>query len=142
VAYWVPEDPARAGDALEFSYRLHWGMTPPGDRGEELGQVLRTRTGEGGVSGVEKETDERKFVVDFSGGLLRNLSPDAEVVPEITVQQGSVTQTSLSRISGTDIWRLVIDVEGETRSAVELRASLKGYGRTLTETWLYQWIKQ
>lgn len=142
VAYWVPEDPARAGDALEFSYRLHWGMTPPGDRSDELGQVLRTRSGEGGVSGVEKETDERKFVVDFSGGLLRNLSPDAEVVPEITVQQGTVTQTSLSRISGTDIWRLVIDVEGEAKSAVELKASLKGYGRTLTETWLYQWIKQ
>ena len=142
VAYWVPEDPARAGDALEFSYRLHWGMTPPGDRSEELGQVVRTRSGEGGVSGVEKETDARKFVVDFSGGLLRNLSPDAEVVPEITVQQGAVTQTSLSRISGTDIWRLVMDVEGEPRTAVELRASLKGYGRTLTETWLYQWIKQ
>ncbi|MCA0962408.1 glucan biosynthesis protein [Salipiger bermudensis] len=142
VAYWVPEDPARAGDALEFSYRLHWGMNPPGDRGEELGQVVRTRSGEGGVSGVEKETDERKFVVDFSGGLLRNLSPDAVVEPEITVQQGSVTQTSLSRISGTDIWRLVIDVEGEPKSAVELKASLRGYGRTLTETWLYQWIKQ
>ncbi|MCR8550995.1 glucan biosynthesis protein G [Salipiger sp. P9] len=142
VAYWVPEAPARAGDALEFAYRLHWGMSPPGDRAEALAQVLRTRSGEGGVSGVRKETDHRKFVIDFQGGLLRNLPADADVEAEIAVQNGSVVQSALSLVSGTDIWRLVIDVEGEPETTVELKASLSGFGRTLSETWLYQWVKE
>lgn len=29
VAFWVPEAPAKAGDALEFAYRLEWGDLPP-----------------------------------------------------------------------------------------------------------------
>lgn len=142
VAYWVPDAAATAGSELEFAYRLHWGMNPKGDRAEELGQILRTRSGEGGVSGVEKDTDHRKFVIDFEGGLLGNLSADAEVVPEITVQNGSVEEMAISRISGTDTWRLVIDIQGEPQALVEIKAVLTGYGRTLTETWLYQWVKQ
>ncbi|GGG81903.1 glucans biosynthesis protein G [Salipiger pallidus] len=142
VAYWVPDAPARAGDSLQFAYRLHWGMSPPGDRSVELARVLRTLSGEGGVAGVEKDTDERKFVIDFEGGLLRELSADAKVDPAITVSNASVTTTALAKVSGTDIWRLVIDVQAEPGSTVELKAALAGYDRTLTETWLYQWVKE
>jgi glucans biosynthesis protein len=50
-----------------------------------------------------------------------------------------VTQT-LSPIGGTDMWRLVLDVAAPDGATVELSAHIAGYGRKLTELWLYQWV--
>ncbi len=142
VAYWIPEGETKAGDELEFSYRLNWGLDPQGSGSSERARVLRTRVGKGGVAGVEEETDRRKFVVDFQGGLLSELPPDREVTANVSVLRGEVEETVLSRVSGTDIWRLVIEATAEPGTTAELKASLEGYGRPLTETWLYQWVKE
>ncbi|WP_092060376.1 glucan biosynthesis protein [Poseidonocella pacifica] len=142
VAFWIPEEPTRAGDELEFSYRLHWGLEPPGHVQPDLAQILRTRVGAGGVAGVEAKSDRRKFVIDFGGGAMRELPGDAEVTPHVSAANGTVTEVVLSKISGTDVWRLVIEAEGPAGAVVELKAKLSGYGRDLSETWLYQWMKQ
>ncbi|MWB76590.1 glucan biosynthesis protein D [Pseudooceanicola sp. 216_PA32_1] len=141
VAFWVPEAPVRAGETMEVSYRLHWGDLPP-DAGEDIAHVLRTRTGEGGISGVSDKADRRKFVVDFAGGLLGELSADAKVSPSITVSRGEVAEAVLSKIAGTKVWRLVAEISAPAGSIVEIRAGVSGYGRNLTESWLYQWIKE
>jgi glucans biosynthesis protein len=139
VAYWVPEAPAKAGDAREFSYRLNWGDLPHDDT-EPLAHVHETRAGHGGVSGVEAATGTRKFVVDFKGGLLADLPEDAKVNPVVTIGNGELTGTTLDKIPGTDMWRLVADVAAADGAIVELGAHVAGYDRKLTETWLYQWI--
>ena len=141
VAFWVPQAPARAGDALEFAYRLNWGDLPV-DTGADTAYVRRTRTGHGGVSGVKPKAGTRKFVVDFAGGLLGGLPQDAEVVPKISVAKGTIAEQALDKIPGSDTWRLVFDVAAEVGAIVEMSAVIEGYGRTLTETWLYQWIKE
>ncbi|WP_068117609.1 glucan biosynthesis protein [Tropicimonas marinistellae] len=140
VAYWVPEGKTRAGDSLEFSYRLHWGMTPPGAAPSELARVLRTRTGKGGVAGVEGETGTRKFVIDFAGGLLGRLPGNAELEPVATAINGEIVESVLSPVDGKDEWRLVLEVRGQPGAVVELKAGISGYDRTLTETWVSQWI--
>lgn len=140
VAYWVPEGKRRAGDALDLSYRLNWGMNPPGAAPKDLARVVRTRAGEGGVAGVETKGDTRKFVIDFAGGLLGSLPRDAEVKPVVEVNGGEVSETVLSPVDGKDIWRLVLEVKARQGDVVELRAAIAGYDRTLTETWAYQWI--
>lgn len=142
VAYWIPEAPARAGGQMEISYRQHWGMTPPGDGSSHHARILRTRAGKGGVSGVKSKNDRRKFVIDFGGGLLGELPDGAEVTPDVTALRGEIVETVLSRIPGTDTWRLVIEARGEPGSSVELKAALTGYGRALSETWVYQWVKE
>ncbi|WP_083444958.1 glucan biosynthesis protein [Pseudorhodobacter aquimaris] len=142
VAFWVPEGDMRAGRELEVTYRLHWGMNPPGDAHAARARILRTRVGEGGVAGVEEKNGRRKFVVDFAGGFLRELSGDADVIPQVSATKGTVTQVVLSQISGTQTWRLVIEVEAAAGAVVELKASLSGYGRVLSETWLYQWMRK
>ncbi|RPE72118.1 glucans biosynthesis protein [Pacificibacter maritimus] len=140
VAYWVPEKTPQKGESLEVSYRLHWGMSPDGDRAPTRAQVLRTRTGVGGVAGVEKATDSIKFVIDFQGGTLSSLPIDAKVEPQVTVLRGKLTQSILSPVDGTDLWRLVIEAVPEnSETSMELQAALKGYGSILSETWLYQW---
>ncbi len=142
VAFWIPEAPARAGEALAFDYRLHWGMTPPGDASSDLARVLRTRAGKGGVSGVEDTPDRRKFVVDFEGGILRELSEAKEVSARVSATNGEIAETVLSRIEGTDTWRLVLEVQAPAGAVVELSANLSGYGRDLSETWVYQWVRE
>ncbi len=139
VAYWVPEAPVKAGDAREFAYRLHWGDLPD-DPTDPLAIVHETRAGHGGVSGVQAQQGTRKFVVDYKGGMLGELEPEAAVAPVVTIANGELVGTTLERIAGTDIWRLVIDVSAADGAVVELGAHIAGYDRKLTETWLYQWI--
>lgn len=142
VAFWVPEAPAKAGDTREFAYRLRWGDLPY-DESDDRAYVLETRAGIGGVSGVENTEGTRKFVIDFKGGLLGNLpgdvTDDLKIVTNVV--NGEIKTQTLSHIWGTDIWRLVLDVAAPKDATVELNAHIAGYGRKLTETWLYQWIK-
>jgi glucans biosynthesis protein len=79
-------------------------------------------------------------VVDFKGGLLGTLPEDGKVEAVVTVSQGKIMTQTLSRIGGTDVWRLVLDVAAADGATVELSAHIAGYGRKLTELWLYQWV--
>lgn len=139
VAYWIPEAPAKAGDAREYAYRLHWGDLAH-DAGEPLAYVFETRSGHGGFAGVEAQQGTRKFVVDYKGGLIGTMEPDAEIQPVVSIANGEITGTVLEKIAGTDIWRLVIDISAADGAVVELAAHLAGFDRRLTENWLYQWI--
>lgn len=140
VAYWAPDGTFAAGSAHSFDYRLRWGLMEP-EEGAELAHVLDTRTGVGGVSGVETEGGARKFVVDFKGGRLAALPPDSDVAAQLSVNHGEIVTHTLSKVEGTDIWRLVADVVPEPNAATELIAYIEGYGQRLSETWLYQWIE-
>ncbi len=139
VAFWVPEGRIRAGDTKEVSYRLRWGALAH-DPGDARAFVLETRAGEGGVSGVENTEGTRKFVVDFKGGLLAGLGEGTAVEAVVNIRDGEIVTQTLSAIGGTGVWRLVLDLAAEPGATVELTAHLAGYGRKLTELWLYQWV--
>ena len=141
VSYWVPRNRPAAGDSREYSYRLTWGaLDTPRDGGRAW--VVNTLAGQGGTSGVEGTAPSlRKFVVDFDGGLMARLPADAEMEPIVTVTGGEIEHIALSKIENTTKWRLVIDVDGENEKLVELVAHVAGFGRKLTETWIYQWIR-
>jgi periplasmic glucans biosynthesis protein len=141
VAFWVPETKPAPGALVEYSYRLHWGMLPV-DPAADAAYVKETRAGTGGVSGVENTEGTRKFVVDFAGGLLSTLPPDADVEAIVTIAGGQISVQTLSKIENVNIWRLVIDVLPETGETVELVAHVAGYGRKLSENWLYQWVTE
>ena len=139
VAYWTPREAPAAGSAQEHAYRLRWGMLPP-EGG--LAHVSETRTGTGGVSGVEGDGEgTRKFVVDFEGGRLGALPPDAKVEARLNASRGEIVTETLFKLDGRDTWRLVADVVPEADATMELVAFVEGYGERLSETWLYQWIE-
>ncbi|MGD9918868.1 MAG: glucan biosynthesis protein [Paenirhodobacter sp.] len=142
VAFWVPDAAAKAGSAFEISYRLRWGDIPF-DPADERAHVVETRAGVGGVSGVENTAGTRKFVIDFAGGLLANLPAEAADKLNIvtSVAKGEIVTQVLSKIPEDGVWRLVLDVKAGGGETVELNAHIAGYGRKLTETWLYQWMK-
>ena len=138
-AFWVPKTPFKAGDKAEFSYRLRWGNLDP-DANAPLAYVLDTRSGQGGVSGVENKQTLRKFVIDFKGGPLNdpNLDP-AGIDTVATISGGRVNFAAVSKLPEDGVMRLAIDAEIDTKDPVELRAYLISGGKQLTETWLYQW---
>lgn len=137
-AFWIPAEPALAGQSREFGYRLLWGDLNP-DTESRLAYVAETRSGAGGVSGVENAVNLRKFVVDFAGGELADIPAGTPPDVVATVSGGVAQHTVLSRIDANGAWRLVFDVETDGTAPLELRAYLVGSGRQLTETWLYQW---
>ena len=140
VAFWVPQARPQPGQMREFSYRLRWGALAP-EPGADLAHVHETRAGAGGVSGVENTDGTRKFVIDFAGGLLSQLRGDAEIEAIATITGGKIVVQTLSRIDDIGVWRLVLDVLPEKAGAtVEMGAHIAGFGRKLTENWLYQWV--
>lgn len=138
VAFWIPAQPVEAGDAREYSYRLIWGDLLPEPNGP-LGHVVETRAGRGGVSGVDNGDTLRKFVVDFAGGELDALAPDAKLDVLAEASGGTLKSSTLSRIAANGVWRLVLDIDTAGHSLIELKATLARDEKPLTETWLYQW---
>ncbi len=138
VAFWIPAEPALAGEAREYDYRLIWGNLDP-ENNPNMAYVAETRAGLGGVSGVANAASLRKFVVDFKGGELDALPVGTPMDVLATVGGGLLRNSVLSRVDANGVWRLVLDVETDGASPLELKAYLIGLGRKLTETWLYQW---
>ncbi|AXS40292.1 glucan biosynthesis protein [Breoghania sp. L-A4] len=138
VAFWMPREGLTAGSEHHLQYRMIWALNVEEDH--PLGRVTSTRTGHGGVSGVEPDPQARKFVITFAGGSLPEIGPDDQVTAGIGVDNGTLLHSDLQKLEGSDDWRLVLDVKrgGESRP-VELRADLHLEGQSLTETWTYQW---
>ena len=142
VAFWIPQDPFRAGSHTRVAYRLNWGMSPPGAT-SELAQISRTLSGHGGVSGIKPTAEHRKFVIDFEGGPLAEPMGDLLVEAQLNIDGGTIVQDILQRVDDTGpIWRLVLEVEADAGATVELRAHLAAGERQLSETWVYQWLKE
>lgn len=142
VAFWVPDGDMTAGTELELSYRLRWGLEPRGDRSSDRAHVLRTRVGKGGVAGVEEGRDTTKFVIDFEGGPLTEPLGPEEVVADVSITRGEITEAIASRIDQSDSWRLVIEARAEEGGVAELKARLVSGDTVLTETWLFQWVTE
>lgn len=143
VLFWVPEHAPKAGEARTYSYRMHWGALPANADGP-LAFVASTRTGVGGPSGVPIENPNwRKFVIDLEGGELGGMPNDAEVAPVVWTSAGTVTGVVLHKVpeAATDRWRLVIDLDGGDADLIEMSAHVAGYGRKLSESWMYQWVR-
>src|SRR5690625_36298 len=143
VAFWVPEEPATAGRALSFDYRLYWAADEPFPAAT-LARCVATRMGRGGQPGRERPAGVTKFVIEFAGGRLPNLPLGAE--PEVAVEaaRGEISYVFAERVPGTERWRAHFDLalaEGDM-DAVELRLYLRLEEEPLTETWLYQFLPE
>ena len=138
VAYWVPEKPVEAGSEWRFAYKLTWAdqapIKPP------LAQVIATRLGIAGIPGQPQVANARKFVIDFAGGPLDQLTRDAKVTPVIDVGHGEAKSVFAIPVIGTGIWRAFFDFHGLSEDPVDMRLYLALDGETLSETWLFQFL--
>ncbi|MGQ0595133.1 MAG: glucan biosynthesis protein [Gammaproteobacteria bacterium] len=138
VAFFVPDKTTAHGQAWTFDYRLKFlvnsSPAPPG------GKAISTRAGASGAGRLD--SSKRKFVIDFAGERLRDLSPEARVEPVLTASSGRIIKPEIYKNLITGSWRLVFEFAPDPRhDPVDFRAYLRLANETLTETWIHQWSK-
>ncbi|WP_448509699.1 glucan biosynthesis protein [Immundisolibacter sp.] len=143
VAYWTPREPVRGGGAWTFDYRLYWGDDEPFI--PEVARVRHTWRGRPGIAGIAahqatQQVPGMKFVIDFSGGPLAALEQRFDLTAMVTTSRGRVDNAHVLKVVGTDRWRASFDLYVEGAEPVELRCYVRLGDKTLTETWLYQYI--
>ena len=139
VAFWNPAERPQKGKEYLFAYRLHWGSKMPTE--PPLAHAVATWTGIGGQVGGKRTHFSWRFVVDFAGGDLASLGTNAKVEPVITLSQGQAEIVSARPLESVRGYRAMFDVRPPAGSTqpIDMRVFLREGGRTLTETWLYQW---
>ena len=137
VAFWTPAKAVSAGDTLSFAYRLYWAAREPIPVG--VAQAVSTRVGRGGRPGQQPPPPGvRKFVVDFEGGRLAELTRQSGVTPVVNVSEGEAIAPVAYPIVGTSRWRLMFDVAQAPGKTLDMRAFLRLDRESLTETWIEQ----
>jgi glucans biosynthesis protein len=140
VAFWKPQKPVSDGNSLTLDYRLHWQDRQPYPP-DNVAQVIATRTGRAGIPGQPRTAEDgAKFVIDFQGGPLDGMEARYDVVPEVTVSRGTVTNAYVIKVVDTRYWRAAFDVKTNDKDPVDLRCFLRLGDKTLSETWLYQFF--
>jgi periplasmic glucans biosynthesis protein len=141
VAYWQPHGSVKAGETLPLAYRLYWQDDEP-HPATDVAHVIGTRIGRGGIPGKPSPQDRNswKFVIDFMGGPLAAMAPRFDVKPVVTLSRGTISNAYVIRVVGTEIWRAFFDVHAQGDQPMDLRCFLRLAGKTLSETWLYQYF--
>ena len=139
VAYWVPQTPVQAGSTWNFKYRLFWTADDPYPA--NLGRVIATRLGRGGIPGIKPAPPHKtKIVIDFAGGPLENLDKTAPVRLMLNASSGKIENDYVLQVVGTKQWRAFFDIEAVDMNPVDIRVYLRLGDQALTETWIYQYI--
>ncbi len=137
VAFWKPRQQVAAGDSRFLTYSLTFG--PPGITGHPLAQAVRTFVGNGAQPGGGEVEGAYRFIVDFEGGVMDRLDPDAAVVSEVSASgEGEIIEHFAEYIEARHGWRLSILVRPEQGKRLALRGSLSADGKPVSETWTYQ----
>lgn len=136
--FWVPKEPIKAGQALEFRYRMFWNADEPYPAAN-LARPIATRIGRGGFPYTRANPPEiKRMVVEFAGGSLAGFSKDHKPEAVITPSRGVVSSIFLETTSWNDSWRLQFDIKAEGPEPVDIRAYLRDGETALTETWLFK----
>ena len=139
AAYWLSDQPTRAGDAASYHYRLHWVKDQPFFPWNELAHVVATRMGRGGQPGKPRPRGVYKFSVEFIGGTLATLPFGVLPEPVIWTSRGTVSLVLMEAVPD-DVpghWRLFFDLTLEGEEPVDMRVFLRQGETILSESWLY-----
>ncbi|MGH8160658.1 MAG: glucan biosynthesis protein G [Gammaproteobacteria bacterium] len=131
VAFWSPDKAPKAGDHYDLSYTLDFGGG--GITGEPLARAVNSFVGNGG------KTNVYRFVVDFKGGPLAKLKPNASVQADVSGLNGAkILQQTVDWVQPLGVWRVSFLAQEPAGKPLDLRAFLKSGDQTLSETWSYE----
>ncbi|EON92771.1 periplasmic glucans biosynthesis protein [Marinobacter lipolyticus SM19] len=140
VAFWKPKDPVQKGEHRKLTYSLRFGGNEIAE--QDSGRAVQTFVGGGNRVGGGNVEDAYRIIVDFSGGPLDNLEPDAAVVSKVSEGSGNaeaveIIEHFVEYVEADDNWRLSMLVRPADEGAPVLRGQLMLDGKPLTETWTY-----
>ena len=137
VAFWHPAENIEAGQDLELAYRLYFGgegtVSQPGARAQN------TFVGDGNRIGGGSVDNGLRIVVDFAGGELADVAPDAAVVSDVSGSEDvEVLEHYVEYLPAKEAWRLSMLLRPSADAPLVARAFLRLGDRALTETWTYE----
>jgi len=139
VAYWVGDRAFSAGERRHYRYRLTvFDDIPPGD---PPARVIRTRSGWGAVPGAADPPPRslRRYAVDFAGGALKDLGPDAAIEVRLDTTSGSLDDVHVRRLPDDEGWRASFLLDPDEARAADLRLMLTLDDMPVSETWNHVW---
>jgi glucans biosynthesis protein len=131
VAFWRPSEPLPAQIEYRLTYRLHWCWTPPVV--SPMATTAATRVG----AGPKDKT--RHFVIDFVGGRLAELAPDAPVDMVIKPSEGTVNDKIVQPNPMLGGWRVSFVLNLGDAKFCDMRCHLTLGDTRLSEIWMYRW---
>jgi periplasmic glucans biosynthesis protein len=139
VAYWVPDEPMKAGNSRTYKYRLRSFDDHVAE--QQGARVIRTRIGWGAnpAQANPPPRSKRKFIVDFRGGELENFSADAPLVAEMQKNSGTVSELSVRQLPDKRTWRASFKLEPDGDKPSDMRLFIKLRDQRLSEVWSYVW---
>lgn len=140
VLSWVSDTPNKAGDVLDYRYKLLWRDTDPFPG--KLALCVATRLGAGAVQGAPRSTVLRKFVLEFKGAFQATRDADAKPEPVLETSRGKFSNIVVEPSPDGDLglWRIQFDLDPQGSDPVDLRCHLAFQGEALTETWVYRYV--
>ena len=137
VTFWRPLEPVGAGGEITREYTLHFGDASI--TGQPSAAAVQTFIGDGNRVGGGSVEGAYRVIVDFAGGQLDTLGPQASVVssvsggPEVEILEHFVEYSEPD-----NGWRLSMLVRPAPTASMSVRAYLSMEGEPLTETWTYE----
>lgn len=135
VAFWAPEKVPEPQQPFDLAYRLEWQRggeqtRPPGS------WVTQTRAY---PIAVKDKPADLGLVIDFEGPALKALAPaDAVTALVASDQDSEVVAQRVVYNGATGGRRLTLQARrADAKKPMELRASLRTEGGTVSETWSY-----
>lgn len=134
VAFFKPAAKVQTGESRRLQYSVAFGE--PDITAQPNARAVRTFVGTETAKGDSAEV--LRLIVDFKGGDLSGLRPDAAVVSQVSGGEGvEVIEHFVEYIEATDVWRLSILAKPPSEKLLTLRGILSMDGKAMTETWTY-----
>lgn len=140
VAFWKPKEPAQKGGHRKLTYSLRFGGNEIAD--QDTGRAVKTFVGDGNRLGGGNVENAYRIIVDFAGGPLDNLKPDAAVVSKVSEGSGNddaveIIEHFVEYVEADGNWRLSMLIRPVGKGSRVLRGQLMLDNEALTETWTY-----
>ncbi len=109
---------------------------------QDAGRAVKTFVGDGNRLGGGNVENAYRIIVDFAGGPLDNLKPDAAVVSKVSEGSGNddaveIIEHFVEYIEADGNWRLSMLIRPVGKGDRVLRGQLMLDSEALTETWTY-----
>ncbi|WP_417518068.1 glucan biosynthesis protein G [Marinobacter sp.] len=134
VAFFKPGQAVKAGESRRLTYSVIFGE--PEITGQPNGRAVRTFVGSGNAN--KDSAAALRLIVDFKGGELAGLRPDATIVSDVSGGEGvEVIEHFVEYVESKDVWRLSILAKPPKDQPLTLRGFLNKDSKPVTETWTY-----
>ncbi len=132
-AFWVADEPARAGQRRELAYRLTWTTADPSI--DSNGHCSNVLIGPGGPTDTPPDPATRKYVIDFEAPALAGLDASSGVRALTDLPAQAVTDLHSHPLYGhAGRWRVMLDMRLAGLAQKEFRLFLQRGAQALSET--------